>query len=614
MDFDARLEALLDAHGLRPRGSRRSRLQEAVVALWRAIPEGAPVLVWGDEEHTAELLSVVRGQEKKIAGIVSDDPDARGRSAHGFPLVSPAQLDGLHFELIVVSSFRRRAEINAEARRRFPGCDILDVYDVLERRGALAKRRGFPFYSCGEYLRIFELRQEHERAVDADTKRDTLHDLLAMHFEIRDFVYGLAYAREYVALGHDRDGSVAGFLQKVQSLLAELQATLGRRRHDVGVFLVDAIRMRDVLPVDGVEPAMPFLRAFSRQALTFSKAFSPTLYTLPGVPCMLTGKLPLDDRCYDMRSIRVDESALLAELSRQGYAFYNFISWKDFFAGEGRVTPVRARASYDERPLLSKAVAPRLLWALACRLAMDGTAKTFSLLHLFYETHDPHVCGHHRREPVHHLFYEYLAGEDPGPGREEYRSQLLECLRYVDTQLEFYFALLPEAMVQVVCSDHGQAAERILEAPEEIGALLSWHDERTHVALMVRASGVKAARFDGLFSMLDLGRVILGAVHGAVSMEPRAYVPIQCDPIYNTKIREIFASIGCARHARGFKALRGEQDKYVLYDNGDEEYYVLPDERHNRIQDADVEEGVRRIRARMTDRTFPDFGTRERTS
>jgi spore coat polysaccharide biosynthesis protein SpsF len=609
-DFDARLERLLDAHGVRPQGSRRSRLQEAVAARWRAIPRDTPILLWGDAEHTAELLNLVREDPRTIVGVVDGGAGEPGEVTHGHRRVTPEGVDGRDVGLVVVSSHRNRTDIKAEARRRFPGHAILDFYDALEARAEFAERRGFPFYSCAEYVRLSELKEAYEGAAEPEARRRALFDLVALYFEVRDFVHAFAYAQAWVAGGHDAEGRVARCLADVRALLDELKGRLQRRERDVALFLVDALRPKDVVPDEGTAAGMPFLAGFAKTAVTFANAFSPTLYTLPGIPAMLTGRLPLDDGLYARRSLRVDESALLSALHARGYRLANFVSWKNFFTGDDRVAAVRVRAPGDVVPLLSRGVVPRLLWALACRLAVDASAPAFSLVHMFYETHDPHVCGYHERPPVHHLFYEYLA--DPGHGmtKERYRRQLMECLRYVDAQLEFYFDLLPERMLKVVFSDHGQAAERILDRPEEVGSLLSWHDERIRVVLMVHVPGTPGFTHTGLFSMLDLGALVRGAVEGTVTIPQRAYVPVQCEPIYNPRIREIFASIGCGKYAKGFKALRGDRDKYVLYHDGAEEYYLLPDERNDRARAAEAGADLARIRAALPDRTFPDFGAR----
>lgn len=592
-DFDQRFDALLDQFGIRRRQSRRTRVQEAIVRRWSAIADDVPILLLGDEEHTSELLNLVGSGTKRIAGSADAGKDAG--------------LDGGDVGLIVISSFRRREEIRADARRRFPGCPVLDFYDELESNPDFAGHRGYPFYSGGEYERIFELRQAFEQADDPGAKEGLLFDLLASYFEIRDFVHGMRNAADYVARGYDGGPQVAGFVAAAKALLDELKRGLQGRTRDVALLLVDALRMKDVRPEAGEVAPMPFLRAFSDDAVTFSNAFSPSLYTLPSVPSMLTGKLPLDNLIFGQRAVRVDESPLLSELHGRGYTLYNYISWKDFFAGDERVVPVRVKAPGDDVAHLSRALAPRMLWNLAVRLAADEGA-TFSLLHLFYETHDPHMCGYHAQPPVQHLFYEYLGNARPGITKEDYRRQFLECLRYVDEQLAFYFDVLPPAMVKVLFGDHGQIAERILDHPEAVGSLLSWHDDRIRVALMVKAPMVPGRTYDGLFSMADLGPLVLGAVDGALTVEPRACVPVQFDPLYNKKLRAVFASVGCQKYAKGFKLLRGERDKYVLYHDGAEEYYVLPDERNDRLGSPEHAAAVAILKSQMKDTTFPDFG------
>jgi hypothetical protein len=605
-DIDRRLDQLLDGHGIRPRGPRGPRVEQAVAAIWRDLAADASVLVWGDAEHTAELLRVVTPRDKTVVALTDLAPDHPEARALGYPVVAPDDVDARAFSVVVLSSFKQRAALVAQAPRRFPGCQVVDLYATLDARA--------PFYSCSEYVKLFELRRESEDAADEETRRRAVFDLVATYFEIRDFVTGMRHARDYIARGWDADSAMASFVAAVEALLAAIRTALRDRGQDVALLLVDAIRMKDVRPEDGEASAMPFLRAFSDRALTFVNAFSPTLYTVPAIPSMLTGRLPLDDLIYDKRTVGVDESGLLSALHARGYRFYNYVSWKDVFAGEARVTPIRVKATGDREALLSRALTPRLLWSFVSRLtAEDRATPTLSLLHLFYETHDPHMCGHHAERPVPHLFYEYLTESAPAPTKMAYRRQFRECLAYVDEQLAFYLDLLPPAMVTAVFGDHGQAAEDILVPPHTAGALLSWHDDRIRVACMVKGPRVSPGVRDGLFSMLDLWRVVLDAVDGTPAAAARDYVPVQCDPIYSPRLREIFASVGGEKFAKGFKLLRGRDDKYVLYDDGQEEYYVLPDEHTNRIDEPGQHEAVQRIARAMTNRAFPAFSRRRRS-
>ena len=605
-DFDAEFEALIERHDMRPRLPRHTRLEKAVLAAWADVPRDAVVLVWGDEEHTCELLNLLRPAPGRVAGFI--DPASRSSSGEliGCRRLSMQDAAGLEPDIVVLSSFARREKHRAEVLRRFPRCRVLDFYEALDFEGVFGDQRGFPFYSGTEYVRLFELCDAYRNAHDKAHRKALLFELAATYYEIRDFLNGEKCAREYAADGHDDGGRVAAFVTATNALLAELRGSLLGREGDIALFLVDAIRMRDVRPAHGEPPAMPFLLGMSQRAVTFTRAFSSTLYTVPSVPSMLTGKLPLDDVIYNKRIVSVDESALLRTLHGEGYRLFNFISWKDFFEGETRVTPVRFSRPGDALPLLSRALAPRILWRHATTLA-GAPQRAFCLVHLFCETHDPHLCGAHGDAPVKHLFYEYLGKDNPGISSQQYRAQFRECLAYVDRQLEFHFGFLPEGMTKAVFGDHGQIAERILEHPEAVGSLLSWHDDRIHVALILEGPRLAAASRDSLFSMSDLGGLILDARHGKLAPPPRRCVQVQFDPLYNKAIKAAYARVGCEKYTKGFKAIRGERDKFVLYDDGTEEYYLLPDERNNRIGEPQLADSVKFLRSFLKSRTFPDF-------
>jgi arylsulfatase A-like enzyme len=93
---------------------------------------------------------------------------------------------------------------------------------------------------------------------------------------------------------------------------------------DVLVIMLDAVRSRDVyVDRDGtVDPALPFLSRFARDAAVFPRAASAAPWTLPSVASLMTGLYPWDHRLSAFAGSYLDPRVptLASTLRARGYA------------------------------------------------------------------------------------------------------------------------------------------------------------------------------------------------------------------------------------------------------------------------------------------------------
>ncbi len=89
---------------------------------------GRPVVVWGVGSHTLRLLAVSRLAEANVSVYVDSNPRYRGKELSGVPVVAPADVAPGQ-ELVLVSSWGYQEEIAREARERWPGAEVVLLYE-----------------------------------------------------------------------------------------------------------------------------------------------------------------------------------------------------------------------------------------------------------------------------------------------------------------------------------------------------------------------------------------------------------------------------------------------------------------------------------------------------
>jgi arylsulfatase A-like enzyme len=327
------------------------------------------------------------------------------------------------------------------------------------------------------------------------------------------------------------------------------EATVGRPRN-VAVVVIDCLRPDHVSGFGHDRPTTPTLDGLD--AAAFPTATTPSPWTFPAVPSLLSGVYPrnhggrferdprnLSDEEFPTRP-RDDVPMLPDALCAAGYdtALVTAIPMAE------RATGVR----FDHVDVGYAAAADRVDAALDW---LDGRDRWFCHLHLG----DPHapldIPEEHRTTfgvPDPETLPPGIDGDDLAdwafrePAEAEREPEALEAYR--DARLRAYDAAVrgaddaigrfldrvPDGTVVVVCGDHGEAfwehpdlERRLNDDPRGFYATDHGHsvlEETTRVPLWIRTpgnDGLNAETYEGRVSLVDVAPTVLDAVGGRVA-------------------------------------------------------------------------------------------------
>lgn len=605
-EIDAQLNELLKKFNLLPNRKRVNEIEKRVFQLWdESINEG-PVLIFGTKVHCQAFINTIYENHINVVGIALDEDLYNGSSICGIKINDFDSYDWDNIAIVFISAYRERFDLIERVKNKKSSIKIVDPYEIIDGDKRFKDIVGHPYYLCKDYRDVYALRNEYlatENAAD-------LRELIAHYLDLRDFVYAFKFIDIYIGKEYVDYKGLKKFYEELEVIFERIKfdarTYIGE---DINYFIIDAIRASDIYSDYNGRSQMPFMKSLASNAIRFDNAYSASLDTLKSVYSFFTGLLPLDDNFYEKREVKVKESKLLSELHDNGYELNHYVGWKSFFENDSKVNKYECKSIIDEEPFLARSLTPRLLWNYLCNILDKQSMKKFNLIHLFYETHEPHICGYHEERMIFHRFYEYI-GENVDFSQDEYMSQYSECLRYVDKQLEFYWNFFPKNSVYAFFGDHGQPAEKILGEKDDLGAYMSYHDSRVHIPLIIYEENLKPVVVDGFFNLKDLSEYIRRIMNREETNSlVQDFVEYQYDPYYFYRIIEAFEKVGMENYLRGFKVVRTEEYKYVIFDDGKEFLFKLPDEQIDLTNSSVFLNQLMMMRSKLNTTSFPSFDT-----
>lgn len=590
MHYDVELRLLLEKYGLSLQ-EERTNMDSFILFKYREIPRDHKVAIWGAGEHTKYLLKTLRTfKENKISIIIDKNQELHGKSFGNYVIAPPHIIQEENIDTIIISSFQYRNEIKEEILRSFPNCSFIDIYDnPFVNYGWMNDY----YYLYKGYVDLYISRKLYEISKKTDEKEFYLIQLIKKYFFIRDFYNGQKYLLEYINLGLPQKTMFEKFLFELKQLLNKLKITLSNKQEkDAVIIILDTMRARDL-------QKMPYLSKFSKKCINFNEAYSTSTYTIASCKGIFNSQLHIDDQLEDTKGLEVQESKFFNYFHKKGFELHQYSGMKleenNLFHSEGLSGK---KVDYNiEAPIST------IFWNYICDIVSKPNKPTLSILE-FWELHYPFISGFHSNKILTPSYIPKFTSKEDLKDKsiiDKALRQLNESLVYVDNQLSFFFELLTDNITIGLISDHGTC----IEDNDIIGSTIPWYDENFHVICMLFNGTNNPTEINNIFSLKNFSQQFIYFFENSHTKPIKdSFVELQRGPILSKRIKnkpDFLKNIN-ENLLNGFKAIKTKEEKFILYDNGVEEYYILPNEQLNLIKDEIYRKKIDKLRELVSDK------------
>lgn len=536
-----------------------------------------PNLVWairGGGSHTERLLETFQRHKINI-GIkyIIDNKYQVTFSEKDSLHIFPQDVLKHTIDVIIISSYMYRQEMIDELKAMGYDGIIVNIYEILEKEGIYLDSPYF-FNSDGRlfYVDIFYERIRFENTIDQIKKEEYLRRLISRYINIRDFVYTRKYLEVYSEFfGNNLDI----FSAEIENVINEIKYQLSlKKTKDILLFWVDQLQYKDL-------KKMNYLSEVAEKNISFERSYTQNLQTSTTFKTMFSGRDLLDDKAYLIDVITKENSNVYKILQENSYDF-KYIGW-----GKNNVY-FEGISNYSLEK--DNCILALNTWKMIMDL-LDNNKNTMYLSHTF-EAHEHHYCG----------FVTDILFDITKSNFQQFETRYNECIAYIDKQLSFYLPFFQYNCSVIVMSDHGQELENVYKFDENMNPKCEpfkigrWSENSLHTVMILKTPFLRPRKVKGLFSLVQFSEIITSLIKRQWMVKEKEYVKIQSMPFYNmVGIRKILKTTD---YKYGFlvKGIITQKEKYLLYADGHEEYYLNHEEENDLSKCSVYKDRIKELR------------------
>lgn len=505
------------------------------------------IALWGAGDGNENCIAYAIMQKyatyiQKAVCFIDSNPKLQGKQFLGLPIIAPEDIADWKIETIVITSgVYAQSSIKKACGEYAPQCCVVqpnpDIFQTTYKESNL-------------YLYMNKLRIQYEDSNEELIKEARLKELITVCIQIKDFAFAYRYMGEYIVGKYADVKNIVSLKTEIESLLQQMHDQIRDRKKDILIFFPDRISREESKSID----MFSYLKG---NVLSFADANSTGLYTYESMTSILKEEMPLGGTVYEKNlEHKVEDVPILTNAREKGYKIYvDSIFGYPIFEGE------------DIRISYSSFVSEKL-WNVLCNM---GSSPNKILDYLYaYETHYPELCGFHPGK----TYQEIQKIQENA--RENYRTNYLDCLRYVDTVFEFYYKLLPEDLILIIHSDHSFLPTDVKDIQGHDKWLLS-KQYCVEVPLLIQGAD-RTGEYQGMFSMIDFTKIVNQVINGEKLIIPeREIINYQMMPIHSRAWRKELIEGGKENYIDEIDIYVSREYIYLIAANKWEEVYDIND-------------------------------------
>jgi hypothetical protein len=243
-------------------------------------------------------------------------------------------------------------------------------------------------------------------------------------------------------------------------------------------------------------------------------------------------------------------------------------------------------------------------WEGVCEM-LQNEGKFFMIIHSMMEVHQPYACPE----------LKYLNPEYYSRRSEEEKSVSRS---YLDKRIEWYNRFYGKNAVRIWMSDHGDA--RLFDKKTNRTIEKDYYkDEKTHVIFGISGFGITKFVENRFFSYEGF-KSLIEYLTGQNKKYDSMFVPYivyeNLDKYAASEVNRVLEVEETKRREikgtwQQFIGVRDEKFKYIRFYDGEERFFVLPNEDKNEIDNPEYGEDVERLRDIVKTRKFADIYSEE---
>lgn len=565
--YDRKLENILAEYNINKSfNNNADKIHNVLMDLFKSKCEGKRTALWGagrkneENSHAAVILKKYTTYIQTMHCIIDSLPGLWGDTFMGYSIISPNDIQKEKIELIIISSKVQSDSIRNDIERLSPGCEVIDIYAELEKRGLKVYHKFYEESSI--YTTIFKIRSDYEKEGNFGRSSVLLRDLIGAYLSIRDFEYAFKFIDEYVDKKLDDFNQIINLKKDIESIIQEVKKKNKNKKDDILIMFVDSLRAMDVFEKadDGYEAKM--LKSYLNKACVFTNAKSTGVTTYESMISVIKEKLPYEQNVYKNNIMfEFEEFELLQVVKEMGYDIRFYIS-------QGyQIIKECEDITYTKQVYMSEK-----LWSVASDMAA-GEKKTFNFIYFPYEMHFPLICGYHEKEPQISGFVDVGVKDT----NAFVPRQLEECKKYVDMQMEFYNTLFNDDILMALFSDHSQV---IYDEAEQKPYFMYYNnqDRCINITFFIKGFGIKQQWNEALVSLYDFNYILKNAVKKKdIHTRNNEIVRYQYYKIHYKKLRDYAGENGLEDYIDGINCFSSNDYIYIVTGTGKEEVYNKKD-------------------------------------
>lgn len=592
MDIDKVYNDLLSEYGLIKKETVEAIIKEKInyiVRQWNKKVKNKKVILWGAGEHTKQLFNFYEIDKKNIVAIVDKNHKIWGKNIDGIKIIGKKEIKNYNVDAIVISSLAFVNEIKKEINSI--GYDYINLYENVEEDKKYIMQANlnlnFEHNSFLKYMNIFYLKEMYYK----NKSEFLLNELIIEYLNIKDFLSSKRFINEYINKNYSKAERYKKFLISLDRLIEQIELKIKENKKKKIIFTVcDALKYDDIENAYKGKNNLKWLGEVARNSLYYRNSFSTSTYTRACFKGMFEKSMILKDYNSNNREYILYEknNNIINLILKENYLIINNCTCKikSIDNNENIINNINNCKDYR--------CCTEQLWDMISYICKYN--KDIFVINHFLESHASYFGGENTSvdiiTPLEIITNKYL--------KDKALKQYNEAIGYLDKQMKFYYSLLSDDTYNIITNDHGQPKFNGIGIERNH---YSWSEYIIKSPIIISSKYLNSKVIDDLISKLDIDEIIKSIIYSQkIPNVQKEFVNVQRNALYNINLVKGYLKTNEeVKFTKAFSIIRTINEKFVLYEDGKEEFYLMPNEYRNEIMNKKYYKRIKELRSLIDD-------------